>query len=127
MHTKLVPKFFMTFGSPELAGIPSLAQMVFMVTNIPQQNSNKRCIGSIHCLCNVLFAFSIHFLWQFHGQLHQGIFYYASRPFLYMFGCIIYLINYHISLITFHGCYRIAGLFCGRKFSRMAGICVFRE
>ena len=66
VHTKLVPKFIMAFGSPELAGIPRLAQIVFMVTDNPQQNSHKKSIGSIHRLCTVLFALSIHFLWQFH-------------------------------------------------------------
>ena len=31
------------------------------------------------------------------------IFCHASRPFLYTFGCILYLTNYHISLITSYG------------------------
>ena len=48
--SELVAKFIMAIGSPELAGIPSLAQIVFMVTGNPKQNSHKKSIGSIHRL-----------------------------------------------------------------------------
>ena len=36
----------------------------------------------------------------FDPQLYHMVFYHASRPFLYTFGCILYLINHRISLIT---------------------------
>ena len=97
----------MAIGSPELVGIPRLAQIVFIVTDNPQQNSHKKAIGSIHRLWTVLFALSIHFLWQFHRPrfpAYYVIFYHTSRPFLYTFGCILYLINY---LITSSGAFNI--------------------
>ena len=42
VYTKLVVKSIMAFSSPESAGIPRLAHIVFMVKSNPQYNSHKK-------------------------------------------------------------------------------------
>ena len=104
VHTKLASKFFMAFGSPSVGwhskfGSNSVHGHRQSPTEQQQKVYRFHPLSLQRAVC-ILHSFSMVISHLIPSLL---IFCHASRPFLYMFGCILYLTNYHISLITSYG------------------------